>query len=266
LILELDLPDQPLFVNADSARLAQVLDTLLRNAVSYTNAGGRITIAAREDAGDALVTIRDSGIGMEPGEIGALFEPYRQGDGGHRGGGLGLGLTLVKRLVELHGGTVTARSQGAGTGSEFEFSVPLAQTARVDSAAKVSGIPPRYRILVVDDELDVADTFAAILEGLGQDVELAHSGEAALEAARRNAPEVAFLDLSMPLMDGEELAHRLRQEFSTAQLYIVALSGYGMDARKSATEFDDHLLKPVSVETITQLLTSLKTGSPPRPD
>jgi two-component system CheB/CheR fusion protein len=257
LTLEVDLPAEPLYVNADAERVVQVLDNLLRNAVTYTDEGGRISIAARKHAARAVVTVRDTGIGIDPDQIDALFEPYRQGDGGRRHGGLGLGLTLIKRLVELHGGRVSAHSDGPGTGSEFQVELPLASPPPVTEPLALESLPPPRRVLVVDDEADVADMFAVMLAGLGQRVEVAHSGAEALEAVRRQAPDVAFLDLSMPSMSGAELALELRTRVPDNGMHLVALSGFSIDIRTTGREFDDHLLKPASVETILGLLNSL---------
>lgn len=260
LTLKVDVTDEPLYIDADPERIVQVLGNLLRNAVTYTDAGGEISIVARQEGGFAEVTIGDTGIGMNPGQIEALFEPYRQADSSRRGGGLGLGLTLVKRLVKLHGGTATAYSEGLGKGSRFQITLPLSGDASAVRAAPVER-PAAHRILVVDDEADVADMFAAVLESLGQNVEVAHSGEKALETARRQAPDVAFLDLSMPVMGGRELARRLREEMPSNTPLLVALSGYGIDTRPTAVEFDRHLLKPVSIDTVIELLNSIPEGA-----
>jgi two-component system CheB/CheR fusion protein len=254
--LDVDLPSEPLYVYADSERLVQILDNLLRNAVSYTDRGGRIRVLGHRRGGDAVISVRDTGIGMEPDEIERLFEPYRQVDPGRRSGGLGLGLTLVRRLAELHGGAVIARSDGIGKGSEFAFRLPLMAGAEHSTEAAALPRPPRRRVLVVDDDTDVADMFAILLETLDQDVRVAYAGEAALQAAREHRPEVAFLDLSMPDMGGDELARRLREQAQPGP-YIVALSGFGIDTRKASSNFDNHLLKPAAIEKIVEMLSSL---------
>ena len=257
--LELRAPERPVFVDADPERLVQILDNLLRNAISYTDAGGTIAFAARREGESAAVTVRDTGIGFAPEQGEALFEPYRQADHGRGKEGLGLGLALVKRLVALHGGTITARSEGLGSGSEFELIMPLARsgaTPRRDVPPR--GRPPRRRVLVVDDETDVADMFADLLKELGQDVETAYSGEAALQTASQQRPRIAFLDLSMPDMSGSELTRRLRERFPPEQLVLVAVSGHASrppDTGKGL--FQHHLLKPADTETLIELLSSL---------
>jgi two-component system CheB/CheR fusion protein len=254
LTLNVELPDEPLHVQADPERMIQVLDNLLRNAVSYTGPGGEITIVARRQGKRATVCIRDTGIGMEPSEIDQLFEPYHQINPGRRSGGLGLGLTLVKRLMELHGGTVSARSDGVGNGSEFEIGLTLAATESQKSASATLQKPPRRRVLVVDDEPDVASTFASLLEALDQEVIVVNTGKAGLDAAHEHSPEIVFLDLSMPVMDGRAVARQLREN-GAQDLYIVALSGFGRDKQLSR-DFDDHLLKPATADTLIGLLTS----------
>jgi CheY-like chemotaxis protein len=202
------------------------------------------------------MTVSDTGIGMEPAKIEALFEPYREADPDRPGGGLGLGLTLVKHLVKMHGGTVVERSEGLGAGSEFEVTIPLAEEAPAESAEPIE-LPPPRRILVVDDEVDVADMFAATLESLGQEVTVVHSGAEALEAVGAQRPEIAFLDLHMPGMNGDALARRLRANAGSNGMCLVALSGFGLESRTKGDDFDHHLLKPVSVETVVGLLYSL---------
>jgi CheY-like chemotaxis protein/anti-sigma regulatory factor (Ser/Thr protein kinase) len=256
LALRIELPAEPLYVDADPERLVQILDNLLRNAICYTEAGGTIEVCVRREQDRAVITVRDTGIGMEPEKIESLFEPYRQADPDRRGGGLGLGLTLVKHLVRLHGGIVVARSDGLGAGSEFEVTIPLAEKAPPESAEPME-LPPSRRILVVDDEVDVADMFAATLESLGQEVTVVHSGVEALEAVGAQRPEIAFLDLHMPGMNGDALARRLRENAESNGMCLVALSGYGLESRTKGDDFDHHLLKPVSVETVVGLLYSL---------
>jgi CheY-like chemotaxis protein/anti-sigma regulatory factor (Ser/Thr protein kinase) len=256
LTLRIELPAEPLYVDADPERLVQILDNLLRNAVCYTEAGGTIEVCVHREQDSAVMTVSDTGIGMEPAKIEALFEPYRQADPDRPGGGLGLGLTLVKHLVKMHGGTVVARSEGLGAGSEFEVTIPLAEEAPAESAEPIE-LPPPRRILVVDDEVDVADMFAATLESLGQDVTVVHSGAEALEAVGAQRPEIAFLDLHMPGMDGDALARRLRANAGSNGMCLVALSGFGLESRTKGDDFDHHLLKPVSVEAVVTLLHSL---------
>ena len=244
-------------MDADPERVLQILDNLLSNALNYTERGS-ITISVRPDAAHALIAIRDTGIGINPSEIDALFNPLHQTEEGQRVGGLGLGLSLVKRLVELHGGTVELRSEGRGEGSEITFTLPLSLSAAAAITSSDELIPPFRRILLIEDQPDEAEAFRRLLEIMGQQVRVAHTGEAALEIAREQRPQVAFVDFAMPGMSGAEVAQRLRQEFSSTELTLVALSGYPRDhAAFKDTQFDHHLLKPATVETIVALLNSI---------
>lgn len=258
LTLDINLPDEPLWVDADPERLAQILDNLLRNAISFTDPGGKILLRVRQKDNDAVISITDSGVGMEPEQIQTLFEPYHQADRSRAGSGLGLGLTLVKRLVEMHGGAVAASSEGLGAGSKFEITLSLVKEPK-SSAQEPLSMPPARQVLVVDDEADVADMFGALLTSIGQDVVVAYSGEQAIKAVRENAPRVAFLDLAMPGMGGSELARRLRKELGREAVFLVALSGYGIENRADDGEFDHHLLKPASIKSVVELLNSLPT-------
>jgi two-component system CheB/CheR fusion protein len=255
--LRLDLPAAPLYVDADPERLAQVLGNLLRNAAGYTERG-HISVSIRKQEAHARISVRDTGIGIDPADAERLFDPFSQADRGRRTGGLGLGLTLVKRLVEMHGGAVALHSDGRGTGSDFSFTIPLAESA--PAAAPEAPIPllRSRRILVVDDQPDNADMFAAMLERLGQEVQVAYGGTAALAAAKKYLPEVAFLDLSMPELGGRELANQLRRDFPKTALTLVALTGFGKDHPDARDpEFARHLLKPATVESVVELLQSL---------
>jgi CheY-like chemotaxis protein len=250
----------PLVVRADPERLTQVLDNLLSNAVTYTDAG-RITVSVRDESGLARIIVRDTGIGLDPAEAPSLFQPYQPKTEGQHRGGLGLGLSLVKALVEAHGGSIAVRSEGRGRGSEFTVSIPLATSlAEAEPSASIVPPPPR-RVLAVDDQHDVADTFAALLEALGQKVHVAYDGEGALAIARTHHPEVAFLDVSMPDMTGAELARRLREALDGQSPVLVAVTGHDqMHAGVQAGEFDHHLLKPVTIETLAALLNGLPSG------
>jgi CheY-like chemotaxis protein len=202
--------------------------------------------------------VRDTGIGIEPSERAALFEPYYQTDRERSGAGsLGFGLALVKALVRLHGGTVEASSAGLHRGSEFAFTLPLAETAGRPEPTPQRPTPAPRRILVVDDQRDNADTFAAMLRLLGQQVQVAYSGEEALATARQHRPEVAFLDLSMPRMDGRELARQLRQLYPPAELTLIALTGYAraIDAPGDPV-FQCYLLKPATLDAVAVLLSA----------
>ncbi len=261
LSLEHQLPGEALTVLADPERLAQILGNLLRNAVTYTDVGN-ILVTARREGRYARVVVRDTGVGIDPADARGLFRPYQQRDDGRRSSGLGLGLTVVRGLVEAHGGGIDFHSEGRGKGSQFSFTLPLSDAPMPVRATAISPRLPPRRILVVDDQPDVADMFAAMLRTLGQDVEVAYDGDAALAAARRQTPQAAFLDISMPGMDGSELARRLRVDFPAAELTLVALTGIGNPSGTSR-EFDYYLLKPVSAETVIKLLSSLRATTLP---
>jgi CheY-like chemotaxis protein len=206
--------------------------------------------------------VHDTGVGVDPARTAALFEPFSVGDLRAPGDGLGLGLALVKRLVEMHDGTVAFHSEGLGCGSEVTFTLPLARD-EIPAAAVPPDLPPPRRVLVVDDQHDVAEMFGRLLESMGQDVRVAYGGEAALAVARTYRPHVAFLDLAMPGMDGAELARRLREEFPPEQLILVATSGYPHDESSDGDRlFAHYLLKPIAPEKITALLNSVPVTSP----
>lgn len=257
--LDLELPDAAVYVEADPDRLTQILDNLLSNALTYTDAG-HIAVAVHGGPEQVRVAIRDTGVGIDADVIKRLFDPFYQNDLVRGQRGLGLGLAVVKSLVEAHGGTVAVHSDGPGTGSEFSFTLPRARATPVSAPAAEPVAPVPRRVLVVDDQEDVADSLAALLETLGQQVEVAYTGSDALTAARRQQPEIAFLDLSMPETDGAELARRLRKVFGREALTLVAVTGLGKEQVVAAGgPFDHHLLKPVSPEALMSLLNGLNT-------
>ena len=271
--LELDtrLPDGSLYLEADPERLAQVLGNLFDNAIKYSDAGGRVSLSVEPDGEEVLVRFADTGIGIAPEALATLFEPFTQAVGPERVGrdGLGLGLALVRSLVALHGGSIEALSEGLGAGSEFRLRLPLApqrSEARDEPSARAGGdgradAERRRRVLVVDDSPDVAEPFATLLRALGHDVEVAFDGATALKTVAARPPEVAFLDLGMPGMNGLELARRLRLDFPPNALTLVAITGFGQAedvARTRTAGFDEHLLKPVRLATVRALLDGLE--------
>lgn len=263
-----EVPDG-LALDADRDRLHQVLGNLLVNAVTYTAPGGRIEISAEPDGPLARLVVRDNGRGIPASLLARLFEPFVQGEQPlDRGeGGLGIGLTLVAILIELHGGTVEARSDGPGTGSTFIVRWPIAPAApRVEpEAAPASAMAPR-RILIVDDNIDAAEMLGALLRISGHEVVIAHDGATALDAAAAQVPEVALLDLGLPIIDGYELARRLRQLEACRGTLLVAISGYGGPddrARSAGAGFAHHLVKPVKLAAIEALFGSAAPGEPP---
>ncbi len=253
--LEYVPPGEPLYVDADPERLAQIFDNLLRNAVTYTDAGS-VSLLLEADPSFGRVTVRDTGIGIDRGEGEALFKPYQRHPTDQRSGGLGLGLALVKALVAAHGGTVSYTSAGRGMGAAFSFTLPRVQAAAVKiPATRTPAQLPRRRVLVVDDQKDVADTLGEVLKSLGQDVTVVYDGGTAAEVARTQRPEFAFIDLSMPGMDGVELAKRLRQMYPDDNLALVAITGDPQAiAATNGTEFTHHLLKPATREDLVGVL------------
>lgn len=260
LALRLEVPDRPVVVEADGARLAQVVGNLVENAVKFTDPGGWIRISLTAAEGQAVLSVADSGIGMEPGTEEAMFEPFAQADVSlaRSRGGLGLGLALVKGLVGLHGGAVRARSEGPGLGTTVRVTLPCrtrAQAApRPPGKPVVARIPRSRRVLLVDDNVDGVETLAELLRMDGHVVEVAYDGQCGLEAARRFHPDITFCDIGMPgELDGYAVAARLRLEPSLSGLYLVALTGYASpEDRERAREagFDLHLAKPPELEVL----------------
>lgn len=261
---------QQLWVNGDPARLEQVLVNLLTNAAKYTPHGGEICVTTLREDNQAVVRVRDNGMGLPTEVLPRVFDLFAQADRAldRSQGGLGIGLTLVKRLVELHGGTVVARSEGEGRGSEFEARLPLTSEPTRALAAPPSPAAPTTgkRVLVVDDNADVAKTLSLILRAHGHHAEIALAGRAALELAATFKPEIAILDIGLPEMNGYELARRLRQIEGLADILLVALSGYGQpDDRRRSREagFDCHLVKPVNQEELRVTLAKSRGESRP---
>jgi PAS domain S-box-containing protein len=260
-----ELPAEPLWLEGDSVRLAQVLANLLNNAAKYTPDGGRITLRAWREGDRAVVSVLDTGIGMAPEALPRMFEMFSRGDpdSGHGQGGLGIGLPLARRLAEMHGGTVEAASAGRGMGSEFKLRLPLAlPEPRQESAPDDAGTGlAETRVLVVDDNEDAGDSLGAILEMLGADVHVVRDGFAALRAFASYQPSVVLLDIGMPGMNGYEVARNIRERFPASQCTLVALTGWGQDDdRRRAREagFDHHLVKPAEIDALQQLLSSLE--------
>jgi PAS domain S-box-containing protein len=258
-------PSVPVYVNADRTRLAQVFANLLNNSAKYSEPGQPIAIAFGREDDAAVVRVRDAGMGIHPDMLPSVFEMFRQADrtGGRSPGGLGIGLSLVKRIVELHGGTVTARSEGLGRGSEFEVRLPAIADSRaaVTDAVEAAGRgPSRRRILVVDDNEDAAESLAALLTISGHETRMAHDGPEAVEQAGQFHPDVVFLDIGMPTLDGHETAKLIRQQPWGKDMVLVALTGWGQteDRRRSKDAgFNHHLVKPADPAVVEKLLASL---------
>jgi CheY-like chemotaxis protein len=262
---DVTLTSEPVRLEADPTRLAQVLGNLLHNAAKYTPEGGHIRLTAEREGARVVLRVRDNGIGIRPEMLPRIFDLFSQSERTlhHSQGGLGIGLTLVRRLVEMHGGSVEAHSAGHGQGSEFTVRLPaLPESARPAppeaTARPAAGIRPGRRVLLVDDNADAADSLAMVLRLAGHEVRAVHEGGAALEAARTFVPEVVLLDIGLPGgPTGYDLAPRLRQLPGLADVLLVALTGYGHEEDKRRAEdagFDVHLTKPADIDTLEALL------------
>jgi CheY-like chemotaxis protein/anti-sigma regulatory factor (Ser/Thr protein kinase) len=254
-------------VDADATRLAQVFANLLNNAAKYTEPGGRIHLAVQRHRGEAVVSVKDSGVGIPVHMLPRVFEMFTQVDRNldRSQGGLGIGLSIVKRLVEMHGGTVEARSEGHGAGSEFLVRLPMALSV-VSEGNLEDGEPAftieRRRILVVDDNRDSALSLAMLFKLMGSETRTAHDGLEALEAAAAFQPHLILLDIGMPRLNGYETARRIREQPWGKNVVLAALTGWGQDEdRRKSHEagFDFHLVKPVEPAALEKLLAGLNT-------
>jgi two-component system CheB/CheR fusion protein len=264
--LDVSLPREPLRVRGDATRLTQVVQNLLNNAAKYTDPGGHIRLTLRREGDDAVLRVRDNGVGIPADVLPRIFDLFAQADHtlDRSHGGLGVGLTLVRKLIELHDGTVAAVSAGKGHGSEFSVRLPLLATEVKPAAPAPPAEPaapgPARRILVVDDNRDAATSLATLLGLLGNETRLAHDGPAALETAHLFRPEVVFLDIGLPGMDGYEVARQLRARPELSGVVLAALTGWGQEEdRRRALEagFHHHLTKPADPAVLQQLLASL---------
>ena len=263
--LRVSTPQRSLLVSGDASRLTQVVANLLNNAAKYQNEGGTIDLELRAEGGEAVVTVTDGGIGLSREMLSEAFELFAQGERtpDRAQGGLGIGLSLVKQLVELHRGKVSARSDGPGRGSEFEIRLPCLDPARCNGTERphepvVHADGAGRRILVVDDNVDAADSLAVLLRLDGHQVALAYDGPQAIEIAQTERPSVILLDIGLPGMDGYEVCRRLR-EGGFASARVIAMTGYGQDKdRQRAMEagFDEHTVKPVEFAALKRLLAS----------
>jgi signal transduction histidine kinase/CheY-like chemotaxis protein len=271
--LTVSLPPEPLRLHGDPVRLAQVLSNLLNNSAKYTEEGGRVwlTVERKEaEPGDGAapswveMRVRDTGVGIPPEMLASIFDLFTQVDHSldRSQGGLGIGLTLVHRLVEMHGGRVQAFSGGPGQGSEFIVRLPAlaAEPAGPNGAARQPGRPRRCRVLVVDDNVDGAESLALLLRVAGHDVRISHNGPAGLTEAAAFHPEVVLLDIGLPGMDGYEVARRLQEQPDLPRPLLVAVTGYGQDEavrRSRAAGFDHHIVKPADPAALASLFASL---------
>lgn len=262
--LTVGMPAQPVFVDADVTRLAQAFANLLSNAAKYSERGGRIALTAERQGGDAVVSVKDGGVGIPPDMLPKIFEMFTQVDRTleRSQGGLGIGLTLVKKLVDMHGGSVEAKSDGDGRGSEFVVRLPMASAAvrevkpssEEDEPACPSG---QCRILVADDNEDAADSLAMMLQIMGNEVRTTNDGLQAVEAAEAFRPDVILLDIGMPKLNGYEVCRRIREQPGGKKVVLIALTGWGQEQDKRRSQeagFDHHMVKPVDPAALEKLL------------
>jgi signal transduction histidine kinase/CheY-like chemotaxis protein len=262
-VLTVDLPPDPVYLDADPLRLSQVLANLLNNAAKYTEPGGHIAVTAAREGDQVAVRVRDTGVGIPAVMLPRVWDMFTQVDHSleRRQGGLGIGLTLVRTLVQLHGGTVEAYSAGPGHGSEFVVRLPVADP-EPQPAVDESAEPPPCRVLLVDDNEDLANSMARLLRLVGHDVHLAHDGLAAVDAAIAVRPDVVLMDIGLPKLNGFEAGRRIREQLG-AGVVMIALTGWGQDEdrdRSHAAGFDHHVTKPVKYETLEKLFPRRSAG------
>jgi two-component system CheB/CheR fusion protein len=258
------MPERSIYVMADPARLEQIFANLLNNAGKYTDPGGRIRLEVQGEGDTVAVHVRDSGVGIPEHLLSRVFDLFMQGDRSldRAQGGLGIGLTLVRSLVELHGGTIEAQSEGPGRGSDFIVRLPVIvhPAAEPESAPNLGSSPHKNevrRILLIDDNADLTSTMSALLRLIGHDVTVCSDGPSGIDAAVDVRPDVVLVDIGLPGMNGYEVAGRLRQMRDFERTMLVAITGYGQaEDRRRAREagFDHHLVKPVFFEALQQLL------------
>jgi signal transduction histidine kinase len=281
--LVIDIPDEPLHVLGDPTRLTQALGNVLSNAAKYTERGGRIKVRVSREGPEVLIRVSDNGEGIPADLLPVIFNLFTQLDrtSGHAQGGLGIGLALVRKLVEMHGGSVTAHSEGAGRGSEFTIRLPFQSATEqigevpefhtngssnggVATGTQEMGDRVKRRILLADDNNDALESLATLLQLGGHDVVTASNGALALECAERHRPEVMLLDIGMPLLDGYEVARRIRVQPWGRQITLVALTGWGQDSdrrRSREAGFDTHLVKPLDMDKLMDLLERLPAAA-----
>jgi CheY-like chemotaxis protein len=249
-----------MWIEGDPVRLAQVLSNLLNNAARYTERTGAVTLSTRRDGDQAVVSVTDNGRGFEPAMAENLFDMFSRGDGS---AGLGVGLSLARRLVDMHGGTIRGYSAGRGLGAEFTVRLPLAAPARPTQAPhskEIEVTADSLRILVVDDNVDAAESMQTLLELLGAQVRTANDGRRAIDLFGEFGPDIVLLDIGMPEMDGYEVARALRQLDPQRHTSVVALTGWGQEQDRERTReagFDKHLVKPVDVDALQELIDSV---------
>ncbi|HEV7928824.1 MAG TPA: ATP-binding protein, partial [Nitrosospira sp.] len=269
--LAVDVGPEEVFVDGDIDRLSQVFSNLLSNGAKYTERGGHLRVSLEREENDAVVRVTDTGVGIPPEDLQRVFDLFSQVRSHQElaEGGLGIGLSLIRTLVEMHGGRVTAESGGRGAGSTFTVRLPLApgNSVQTTSSPELSPVPTEalaLRLLVVDDNVDSADSLAVLLEMNGHELEVANSGADALEKAQHIRFDIIFLDLGMPEMDGIETAKRLRLLPNGNEIFLVALTGWGQEKdreRTRAAGFDWHLVKPVESDVFMEVLARYRNQS-----
>jgi CheY-like chemotaxis protein len=263
--LTVAVPPQPIYLNADSARLAQVVGNLLNNACKFTEAGGHISLTVDLQGKHAVIRVRDSGIGIDAEQLPRVFDMFTQVDTSleRSRDGLGIGLTLVKTLVEMHDGTVEVLSAGLGRGSEFVVRLPIAAEASLPRSSAILSKPAATlgrRILIVDDNKDGARSLAMLLKLAGHETDIAHDGLKALEAAERLRPDAVLLDIGLPKLNGYEVCRRIREQPWGKNLVLIAVSGWGQEEDRDKSRdagFNDHIVKPVDHDTLMKLIADL---------
>lgn len=266
--LTVTLPEHPVVVEADPIRLAQVFANLLNNAAKYSDRGGHIWLTAARQGSQVIVSVKDTGIGIPPDDLTSIFDMFNQVDRSLEmaQGGLGIGLTLVRRLVEMHHGRVSAHSEGLGRGSEFIVQFPVVVEASVQQRKHDEPPPARssLRILVVDDNRDGADSLATLLRIMGNDTSTAYDGQEGLTVAERLRPEVVLMDIGLPNLNGYEAARRIREQPWGKHVVLIAVTGWGQDEdrrRSQEAGFNHHMVKPVDPNALMRLLADLQAAN-----
>jgi CheY-like chemotaxis protein len=263
--LNVALPPEPAWVLGDAIRLEEVIVNLLSNAAKYTPEGGDIWLSIEEEGEEVVIRVRDSGVGIAPDLLPQIFDLFTQAQRtlDRSQGGLGIGLTVVRKIIEMHGGTTEAHSSGLGQGSEFIVRLPAlrwpARPAKIYATKRAQPVQT-WHVLVVDDNADSADSIAAILETSGHEVKVAYSAQKALEMAVEYQPDIVLLDIGLPDMDGYEVAKHLRQTPELKETRLIAITGYGQESdreRSREAGFDEHMVKPVEWQKLEELLASL---------
>jgi CheY-like chemotaxis protein len=260
--LMLQMPPEPVFLDADPARLSQVLGNLVNNACKFTPSGGKIEILAERENGNVVIKVRDNGIGIPPGQESSIFDMFAQVDRpvDESQGGLGIGLTLTKQLIEMHSGSIEAHSDGYGTGTEFHVRLPVLHSIESRQTAEAAPEKPptaARRILIVDDNFDSAESMSILLGMIGNECEMAHTGPQAIELAETFRPNVILLDIGLPVMDGYEVCRIVRSQTAGKDISIIAMTGWGQeDDRRRSIEagFDAHIVKPVDMAQLLKLI------------